>query len=452
MFVETRRTSKGLMLKKFQSLVDEKFAFLRSGRLYLAISGGKDSMTLSALLKESGIKHVLLHCNFQLRGKESDQDEQFLLDYAAKNELEIHIRKFNTSQLAETEKLSIQECARKLRYEWFGTFLDQHEDAYLLTAHHLDDSIETFFINLLRGTGFRGLSGIPVNENRLVRPLSDFTAEEIYHYLDEKQLDYRSDSSNAKRDYLRNKIRHELIPVLADMEPHFRQKMEALFGELTDLKGYISNQIGAYQQRQQTLGIGDGNYQLEALKGCHPFFLEQLFRPYGVHRKNAPEFLKFLHASSGAQFRTQAFHFLIDRENLKIAPHVENSGSVYLEINELSHKLPLEEINVELKRTRQQIPAPVLKTMQQLDAAKVHFPLVIRTWQPGDKMKPLGMTGNKLISDILIDKKINRFDKMHQLVLLDANGRIINLLGLVVSEEVKIDNSTVETIDITRLR
>jgi len=405
-------------------------------------------MTLSTLLLENGIKHVLLHCNFQLRGKESDQDEQFLKDYAAKNNLEIHVQKFNTSQLAEEQKLSIQECARKLRYEWFRTFLEGNENAFLLTAHHLDDSIETFFINLLRGTGFRGLSGIPVNENKIVRPLSDFTAEEIYRYIDAHNIDYRSDSSNAKKDYLRNKIRHDLIPVLADLEPHFQQKMSAVFEELSDLKAYIGGEVYAYNRMHQKREKGDYNYGLTALKICRPIFLEQLFRPFGIHHKNATEFFKFLQGETGARFRTAEFHFLIDRDDLVIVRHIENTSSVFIEIKELEKNLELESINLKLQHTKKVALIRNNPKIQQLDFSKIQFPVVIRNWQQGDKIKPLGMTGSKLISDILIDKKISQFDKGHQLVLVDATGKIISLLRHSISEDVKIGEHTKELLEI----
>ena len=440
------------MLTKFQTIVDRQFPFLRNARLYLAISGGKDSMTLSSLLLESGIKHMLLHCNFQLRGKESERDEQFLRDYAVKNHLEIHVKNFDTSQIAEAEKMTIQECARKLRYEWFRTFLEQDENAYLLTAHHLDDSIETFFINLFRGTGYRGLSGIPVNAHQIIRPLSDFTAEEIYRYMDANHIEYRSDSTNAKKDYLRNKVRHELIPVLADLEPHFQGKMSAVFEELSAVKAYLDTEAENFRNAHQHLENKVYKYDLDVVKKCQSFLREQVFRPFGIHRKNADEFSKFLHAETGAQFKTSAFQFLIDREELIITENVETASSVFIEINHLENKLDLDQINLRIERKKEVELIRDNPRIQQLDFAKVQFPVIIRTWQQGDKMKPLGMDGHKLISDILIDKKINRYDKSHQLVMVDAQGTIISLLRLAVSEDCKVAPHTKTILEINTIQ
>ncbi|MBI3133332.1 MAG: tRNA lysidine(34) synthetase TilS [Bacteroidetes bacterium] len=438
------------MLTKFKTVLEQEFPVIRTAELYLAISGGKDSMTLSHLLLESGIKHTLLHCNFQLRGKESDQDEAFLRAYAATHQLEIHVQKFDTAHIAEKEKQSIQECARKLRYDWFRTFLNQHENSFLLTAHHLDDSIETFFINLFRGTGFRGLSGIPVNANQILRPLSGFTAEEIYRYIDACQIDYRSDSSNAKKDYLRNKIRHDLIPVMADLEPDFRTKMTALFGELSGLKSYLDAEVYTFRQAHQKHENGFYRYRLQNLNLLSTFFREQLFRPFGIHRKNAAEFEKFLAAHTGAQFKTTAFRFLIDRDDLVISETSAGDEPVYIEIAALEAILRLDALNLSLERKKNEGLIKNNPSIQQLDFEKVHFPLVLRTWQQGDKIKPLGMTGTKLISDILIDKKINLHDKARQLVLADCDQRIICLPGLMVSEEVKVEEGTTLMLEVQR--
>jgi tRNA(Ile)-lysidine synthase len=448
MFTETTSLTTSLMLTKFQTILDQKFPFLRTAELYLAISGGKDSMTLSHLLAQSGIKHTLLHCNFQLRGKESDQDELFLQEYAAKNKLQIHVQKFNTSQIADEKKLSIQECARNLRYEWFRKFIDGNSNAFLLTAHHLDDSIETFFINLLRGTGFRGLSGIPVNANQIVRPLSDFTAEEIYRYIDANQLDYRSDSSNAKRDYLRNKIRHDLIPVLAEVTPDYQAKMSAIFEEFTSLKHHVDHEVTAFNTLYRRQEKNQIRYKLEVIQKADSFFREQVLRAFGIYKKNASEFSKFLSSSTGSEFRTSDFIFYIDREDLLITEFVHKSEIHFAQIHELHDQVCLDFCGLKLERKKLFELIKNNSAIQQLDFSKIKFPITIRNWQQGDKIKPLGMSGSKLVSDVLIDKKVSMADKSNQLVIVDCNEELVCLPGLMIGEACRLTDSTNEILQI----
>jgi tRNA(Ile)-lysidine synthase len=439
------------MLTKFQTILDQKFPFLRTAELYLAISGGKDSMTLSHLLSQSGIKHTLLHCNFQLRGKESDQDELFLKEYAVKNNLQIHVQKFNTAQIADEKKLSIQECARNLRYEWFRKFIDGNSNAFLLTAHHLDDSIETFFINLLRGTGFRGLSGIPVNADHIVRPLSDFTAEEIYRYIDANHLDYRSDSSNAKRDYLRNKIRHDLIPVLSEVTPDYQVKMSAIFEEFTSLKHHVDHEVNAFNELYRREEKNQIRYKLDVIQKADSFFREQVLRAFGIYKKNASEFSKFLASSTGSEFRTHDFIFYIDREDLLITAVADKSDIHLAQLNELNDQVFLEFCGLKLERKKSFELIKNKPTVQQVDFSKIKFPITIRNWQHGDKIKPLGMTGMKLVSDILIDKKVSMADKSNQMVIVDANEELICVVGLVIGDAWRLTDSTSEILQIELL-
>jgi len=451
MFTKIISTSESVMLDKFQHIVDQKFPFLRDSKLYLAISGGKDSITLSHLLLKSNIQHTLLHCNFKLRGKESDEDEIFLSDYAKKNKLEFHVNHFDTNQIAADQKLTIQECARKLRYDWFRTFLDENENSYLLTAHHLDDSIETFFINLFRGTGFRGLSGIPVFVNKIVRPLSDFTSDEIYQYLGANQIEYRKDSSNIENNYLRNKIRNTFLPSVLEMEPEFQSKMAILFDEMTQLKNLVENEVDKFKSTSEKSENNKLIYELNEIKNLQPFFREQVFRSTGIYRKNEPEFSKFLTAETGAQFYTDSHHFLIDRSNLVVIPKANSHHDLFA----LIHSLPLtascgnQTISFSKKSDFELVKNN--STIQQLDSAEIILPLTIRKWQPSDKIQPLGMTGKKLISDILIDKKVDRFDKENCLVLFDAENKMLCLIGFVVDERFKITSNTKEIIEIKGL-
>lgn len=435
------------MIEKFKLNIERDFPELKTAKIYLAISGGKDSMTLSHLLLKSGLKHTLLHCNFQLRGKESDEDEKFLLDYAKTHSLEIFIKHFDTVKIAETENLTIQECARKLRYDWFNSLL-KNEPAFLLTAHHLDDSIETFFINLFRGTGYRGLSGIPFKNEKVLRPLYNFTAEEIYHYIDLYDLHYRSDSSNAKRDYKRNKIRQDLIPVLLELESDIRPKMAALFDELTGLKNYLDAEVEGFKIRHQKKNENALIFPIDTLLHQNKFFIEQLFSKHGIHRKNGTEFLKFLQKGSGKTFTTTDYEFFIDRTDLIIRENKNEKKDIVFLVEEFPVQFELNSQVVSIQKSKNTELETNSKKMQQLDAEKIKLPLKIRVKQEGDKMIPLGMNGSKLISDIVTDKKISLLEKEKILLIEDASGEVICMIGYVISEKVKLKPETKEVIEI----
>lgn len=435
------------MVDKFKNTIDEKFPFLKNGKIYLAISGGKDSMTLSHLLLAANMEHTLLHCNFNLRGKESDADEAFLVQYAAQHKLKIETVQFNTAQIAAEKKLSIQECARNLRYDWFNLFLQKEENSFLLTAHHLDDSIETFFINLFRGTGYRGLAGIPPMNGKIIRPLSEFTADEIYRYIDLNKIEYRTDSSNAKKDYLRNKIRHDLIPELLELQPDMRSKMSTLFEELNDLKKYMNTERDKFNQQFLDSKSDYFRYPITALKECDPFLREHVLNTYGIHRKNAAEFEKFLHAQTGSEFFTSNNKFIIDRDLISILPNKKLES----DLSYLIEKLPFQqEINTSVLSLYESKDTRIDKTnqaIQKLDLAQIKLPVQLRHWKNGDRMKPLGMRGTKLISDILTDNKISSAERSMQLVLEDHTGEIISIPGMVISEDFKItEDSTMALI------
>jgi tRNA(Ile)-lysidine synthase len=212
------------MLQQFQNHLSQHFPFLKGKKLLLAVSGGLDSMVLLHLFQQLDYEIVVLHCNFQLRGLESFGDQQFIQEYTSQHNIQLSFTQFDTEAFANDYKLSIQIAARELRYSWFYEQLEIQEGDYILTAHHADDNLETFFINLSRGTGLDGLTGIPAQNDTVIRPLLPFTRKEIEEYAAKQDLKWREDSSNASDKYLRNKIRHHLIPILKELNPNFIYK------------------------------------------------------------------------------------------------------------------------------------------------------------------------------------------------------------------------------------
>ena len=229
------------MQNKFQSHIHQNFPFLMKRRFFIAVSGGIDSMVLVHLFQTIGFPFAILHCNFQLRGKESDGDMEFVRNYADKFDIPWSIGNFETKAYAKEMKVSTQVAARELRYDWFDEQLAEKEFDYVLTAHHADDSLETFMINLSRGTGLEGLLGIPAMNNTIIRPMLIFTRDEIEAYAKENDIQWREDSSNASDNYLRNKIRHHLAPVLKDINPNFIDSFQKTIDYLQQSKSMVDD-------------------------------------------------------------------------------------------------------------------------------------------------------------------------------------------------------------------
>ncbi|UKN03039.1 tRNA lysidine(34) synthetase TilS [Paracrocinitomix mangrovi] len=429
------------MLERFKEIIFSDYPDINDRKIFLAMSGGKDSMVLSVLLTKCNIKHILLHCNFHLRGEESDQDELFVRNYALKNQIELRVKNFNTIEEANNLNLNIQLAARKLRYDWFFNELKSNNDL-LLTAHHLDDSIETFFINLLRGTGIKGILGIPKYNQQIYRPLNKFTVDDIYSFIDQQNIEYREDSSNKLSDkYLRNNIRHNIIPSFLELEPEFKKKMSSFFDEMSDINELIEKIASNFSSEIVTSGnlksIG-----LEKVIQLNNTILLRVFDPFGIKRSNIKEFIKFLkNSNTGSIFKSTEFEFLLDRDRifirqqaLKVDVAINIDDSIPAQI-EIFHK----QLKFELKNK-----ADFLNDVIYLDKGKIEFPLKVRNWQNGDKILPLGLNGGKLVSDILIDKKFSLFEKEEIIVIEDNTGKLIAIPPFLTSENFKVDNQTFE--------
>lgn len=431
------------MLERFKKILQTEFDHFHEKELFLAISGGKDSMVLSDLLLKAGYKHTLLHCNFKLRGAESDLDEEFILNYANQHHLPVFTQTFDTASEAQAYGLTIQETARKLRYDWFRSFI-REKNQVLLTAHHQSDSVETFFINLMRGTGIKGLAGIPQKRNDIFRPLLHFTRADIERYVLDHQIKFREDSSNAENKYLRNNLRNSLIPQFEDLSPNFSQKVAHTIESLNALSNWVEKQAAAFKNEHLKKTAHALSIDLNKLQSQDSAFLEFVLADFGIHRSNLIGFVHYLNAETGAQFITQSHCFTLNRGAVLITP-METKATNY-ELPILKENLPLHFqtpfATLSFVHSTTIAPFTAHNEIQQLDFDKIKFPLLVRNWKNGDRIHPLGMTGTKLISDILIDKKVPLPDKQNRLILADSENTILALLGLVVSEKVKITETT----------
>lgn len=410
---------------------------LNHKKVFVAISGGVDSVVLTHLLLEQNIKPILLHCNFNLRGLNSELDETFVKTLGEQHQLDVFTKTFDTKTFCKTQNLTIQEGARKLRYDWFATFL-KDEHAILCTAHHLDDQIETFLINLLRGTGLKGLTGIPSNTRQIIRPLLSFSKSEILDFAQKNRLAFREDESNATDNYLRNRLRHHLIPDLEAETVNFKGKMNQLLGELNEIDQYLDKQVLDLKLKVEN----NKSIDLNEIDSLPDFLLVRLFKNFALNRKKIGEFKKFMSSKNGSIFKTKSHTFLKHLEQIEIQENqVKTRTDDFVKIKKTDSSIKMSNHEFNFKIIDYKSSEHFAAHIAYLDADKITFPLKIRLWQAGDKIQPLGMKGKKLISDILKDKKINRFDREHQLVVL-SNNVVIWLVDLVINDQYSLTSDT----------
>lgn len=427
------------MLETFRNQLLRDLPNVKACNIYLAISGGKDSMTLSHLLLNLNIKHSLLHCNFQLRDEESDLDEEFLLEYAKNNELDIIVKKFNTKVESRNYNNNIQLTARELRYEWFKEFADK--DTFILTAHHSDDSIETFFINLLRGTGIKGATGIQKYNGIIYRPLLNFSSLEIKNYVYANNIVYREDSSNNSLLYRRNQIRHEVLPLLESISNNSNKKITSYLSDTAEIQDYLALEAERIFRSKLIVKNNYSQIKLDDLNGINKVIKKTFFSNYGINRNKFSEFIKFIGSKTGSKFITKTHIFYIDREVLLIQNFLSTKT---LEARYFVNSVPYiidDRMSLEsISAANVEIASP---SKHFLDHDKVKFPITIRSWKKGDKIIPLGMSNSKLVSDVLIDNKLNPIEKNSILVGVNSDQSIIFISQICISEKVKISRETV---------
>ena len=395
-------------------------------------------MVLADLLLKAKADFVIAHCNFHLRGEESDGDERFVRDYAKQNGLTIYVKQFETEQYADEHGLSIEMAARELRYAWFEELRQQLNYDYIAVAHHADDQLETFFINLLRGAGIKGLKGMqPVNGN-IIRPLLEVSREEIHQYAMEHHLEWREDHTNAETLYLRNKIRHELLPVIDNISQEGRSAIlksighlaseNELYRELIKEKLFqIVKHDGAAQ------GIAYQSFPFSVLR--FPFLFEWL-RDYGFNEEQVRFIHEAMNGQPGKSFFSPTHRLTIERNGLELTPICQQGGpSVTLDYQQI-----VKDESFVLDKSPE---------VAQLDYDKLTFPLQIRKWQAGDRFHPLGLKGSKLLSDFFVDQKMTTRQKEECLVLTTANDEIVWIVGRRIDDRFKVTEKT-KTILIAR--
>jgi tRNA(Ile)-lysidine synthase len=416
------------MLQKFKKHININFPFLKDKKLLIAISGGVDSVVLTHLLHELNFDISLAHCNFQLREKESDLDEEFIGLLAQKTSNQIFTIKFDTEEFASKNKLSTQIAARELRYNWFQEVIKKHNFDYVLTAHHADDNLETFLINLTRGSGLDGFTGIPKINGNIVRPLLTFSREEILAYAKINTINWREDASNATTKYIRNKIRHKVIPVLKEINPNLLETFAKTLENLQESKQIIEDKIAnisseVIKSKNNILKINiDKINQLSNPKA----YLYQLLKDYNFTEWN--DVYNLLSAQSGKHVFSKTHRLLKDREYLLLSENLI-SNAIEQEkflIDENQSKI-LHPIHLNFEVVQQK--STENKRTIYVDKDLLKYPLIVRKWENGDYLYPLGMQGKKKLSKYFKDEKFSLLDKENTWLLCNAENEIIWVLN-----------------------
>ena len=432
------------MIDRFKTFIQQQHLFVADDTILLAVSGGVDSMTMVELFHQAGFPFAIAHCNFSLRDAESDEDELLVRSIAKeKYGAECFCKRFDTKSYGKQQKLSTQEAARALRYEWFEQLRSQHQFTAIATAHHKDDQIETFFINLLRGTGIAGLTGIPQQQNHIIRPLLFASSCEIEAFADENKIAFRNDSSNADNKYLRNKIRHQLIPLLEELNPHYaatlQQTIRNLYHTEHIYREYLAKQNPFVENHDGVIQVDIS--ELKKLQPCSHYFYEYIAR-FGFNAAQCQDICAVMESNSGKEFFSATNRLLIDRQYLFIEPLTVSTTLQHysIEAHEKSITLPLK-LKLSNHKKTEETQLKLDKDCGSFDSDKLTFPLTLRRWKQGDYFYPLGMKSRKKLSDFFIDTKIPRTEKS-KIWLLCSDDKIVWVVGHRIDERFKVDEGT----------
>lgn len=433
------------MLQEFREHIKTNFSFLNGKKILIACSGGVDSVVLSFLLKKSGFKIGLAHCNFSLRGKESDGDETFVVDWADRLSIPVFTETFDTKEFAKDHKLSTQMAARELRYQWFAEILKDFEYDYIATGHHADDDLETLLINLSRGSGLQGLMGIPAINKTVIRPLLPFSRSEIVASAKENKLQWQEDSSNASTDYLRNKLRHEVIPNYKNATEGVLQNVRKTQKFLKDSQNLIEDYMALVYKLTVTENFDGYALHINKLQELPhtKAVLYQLLHPFGF--TDWPIVSELLEAQSGKQVFSATHRLVKDRNVLLLTKITSEKKN-----DEISIKKGIKKIEFPLQMEFKPIDkiGYVDNSVIYIDKDKIQYPLKLRRWRKGDTFQPFGMKGKKKLSKFFKDEKVSLLAK-EKVWLLCSNSEIIWVIGHRADERFKVTSSTTNILKIT---
>lgn len=433
-----------MIRKEFKAFVDEQRLFSKDDRILLALSGGVDSVVLAELLLELGYTFSAAHCNFHLRGEESNRDAEFVIKWAERKKVKLFVQDFDTYAYMQEKGISLEMAARELRYSWFENLMQENQFDYLLTAHHADDSAETFFINLLRGTGIAGLHGILPKNGNIIRPLLFATRKSILDYAELKNIQFVEDSTNSETKFLRNKIRHRVIPMLKEISPDFDSIIRKNIERLRDTETVFRNTVENVKDEIIIRENENIKISIAELQSLNPMgiYLYEILSDYGFNESVVNNVSMVLDAESGKRFYSKTHCLLKDREYLLIYPiekeETETEYSIDAEITSIIEPF---KAKIEVLKDLNFISVPKKANVAMLDMDLLNFPLELRHWKQGDSFVPFGMRKKKKLSDFFTSNKYSLLDKERQW-LLCSGDEIVWVVGKRIDDRFKVSNST----------
>ncbi len=432
-----------MLFRRCLHFIEKENLFRRNQRILIAVSGGVDSMVLLYLLHKMEMDCAVAHCNFSLRGEASDGDCEFVKAAADAYGIPCYIEKFDTEEYAKSQKISIEMAARDLRYKWFADLCKKHSFDYLAVGHHADDVAETVLINLIRGTGITGLTGIKSKKGNVVRPLLPFTRKELIDFASASGIFFREDATNAEIDFVRNKIRHQVMPVLEQINPGIRTTMTENVQRFNDVAAIYNETMAMNKpllqsRRNDSLEISIERLQKVTAPASH---LYEILSPFGFHFRDISNMITALNGLSGKRFYSASHQLLIDRDVLIVSPKKEEEKQEFTILeNQEELAAPFRAILQQFMKTTD-FKFSRSNNTACFDADLLTFPLTIRRWQHGDYFQPIGMKGKKKISDFFIDNKFSLQQKEETWLLLSGN-KIVWVIGYRMDERFKITDKT----------
>lgn len=438
------------MLNKVGDYIRRERLLSRDGLHIVALSGGADSVALLLIMHRLGYHIEAAHCNFHLRGEESERDEAFVKSLCQSLSIPIHLIHFDTKEYASLHQVSIEMAARELRYKYFEQLRQDIGAETVCVAHHRDDAVETLLMNLLRGSGIHGLTGIRPRNGHIVRPLLCLSRGEVESFLQEAGQQYMNDSTNFMDNVVRNKVRLNVIPLLKLINPSASENIYKTACYLGEAEQVIDESIRVqkaqlirkdHEEQTETVGIA------ELLKLPVPsFFLHEWLAPYGFNSAQTTEILSLLEGKSGREFHAGKYLLLIDRDALVLTPQQPPLKSLRIPEAGLYRYDGNRRFDIVASKN---IIISKSSDCATIDAALVKFPLIVRPIQTGDKFIPYGMSGHKLVSDYLTDLKMDIVSKRRQLVLTDCEGNILWLVGQRTDNRYRVTDQTTSVLSIT---
>ena len=449
--------------------IKREHLFSPKDKLLLAVSGGVDSVVLCELCKLAGYDFTIAHCNFQLRGEESERDEKFVRHLAEKYKVEVKVKKFDTEKFAEEKKISIQEAARDLRYRWFfqlwnkenfnDTLTDDLERIpgwhtggpfkFVLTAHHADDNIETVMMNFLRGTGLHGLTGIPISGPSatlayIKRPLLPFSKKELIEFANENKLEFVEDSSNLSIKYTRNLFRHEIIPAISKVYPQVNVNLTDNINRFKEIEKLYKLAVNDIKKKLVKEKESEWHIPVKQLMGySNRALIYEIIADFGFTEKQIDEVIKLAESDSGKYLDSPTFNYrLIKHRHWFIISPINSEESKIMIIEEKDKGVPFEEGVIEVEKLQtSNFKLQTLHDIACLDSKEINFPLILRKWKTGDYFYPLGMKKKKKLSRFFIDQKLSKTEKEKTWVI-EMNKKIIWVVGKRIDERFKVTEKT----------